>query len=157
MGETSGSVIRALSLGRPLVVSDLGWFSELPNDVALKVPVDEDEIPALATALELLTPSGWFFNLDHFGSPEGWEKHYRAIRRQFTGKPPQEIAPHRHEGQVNAFFVLEGEVEFALDGGYTCAGRGSFMAAPPGALHGLRNPGSEPARVLFVRAPAKSD
>src|SRR5207249_1781291 len=57
MGETSGSAIRALSLGRPLVVSDLGWFSELPDDVALKVPVGEDEIPALATALELLASS----------------------------------------------------------------------------------------------------
>jgi glycosyltransferase involved in cell wall biosynthesis len=57
MGETSGSVIRALSLGRPLVVSDLGWFAELPDDVALKVPVDEDEIPALAAALELLASS----------------------------------------------------------------------------------------------------
>ncbi|MGZ4302982.1 MAG: ArnT family glycosyltransferase, partial [Gaiellaceae bacterium] len=45
------------SLGRPLVVSDLGWFSELPDGVALKVPVDEDEIPALATALELLASS----------------------------------------------------------------------------------------------------
>ncbi|TML15382.1 MAG: glycosyltransferase family 4 protein [Actinobacteria bacterium] len=57
MGETSGSVIRALSLGRPLVVSDLGWFSELPAEVALKVPVDEDEVPSLATALELLASS----------------------------------------------------------------------------------------------------
>ena len=57
MGETSGSAIRALSLGRPLVVSDLGWFSELPDGVALKVPVDEDEIPSLATALELLASS----------------------------------------------------------------------------------------------------
>jgi hypothetical protein len=57
MGETSGSVIRALSLGRPLVVSDLGWFSELPDAVALKVAVDEDEVPALATALELLASS----------------------------------------------------------------------------------------------------
>ena len=57
MGETSGSAIRALSLGRPLVVSDLGWFSELPDDVALKVPVGDDEIPALATALELLASS----------------------------------------------------------------------------------------------------
>jgi glycosyltransferase involved in cell wall biosynthesis len=57
MGETSGSVIRALSLGRPLVVSDLGWFAELPDDVALKVPVDEDEVPALAAALELLASS----------------------------------------------------------------------------------------------------
>ena len=57
MGETSGSAIRALSLGRPLVVSDLGWFAELPDDVALKVPVDEEEIPSLATALELLASS----------------------------------------------------------------------------------------------------
>jgi glycosyltransferase involved in cell wall biosynthesis len=57
MGETSGSAIRALSFGRPLVVSDLGWFSELPDDVALKVPVDEDEVPALAAALELLAAS----------------------------------------------------------------------------------------------------
>ena len=57
MGETSGSVIRALSLGRPLVVSELGWFAELPDAVALKVPVDDDEVPALAAALELLASS----------------------------------------------------------------------------------------------------
>src|SRR5207253_10927853 len=57
MGETSGSAIRALSLGRPLVVSDLGWFAELPDDVALKVPVDDDEVPALAASLELLAAS----------------------------------------------------------------------------------------------------
>jgi glycosyltransferase involved in cell wall biosynthesis len=57
MGETSGSVIRALSLGRPLVVSELGWFAELPDSVALKVPVDDDEVPALAAALELLASS----------------------------------------------------------------------------------------------------
>jgi glycosyltransferase involved in cell wall biosynthesis len=54
MGETSGSVVRALSLGRPLVVSDVGWFSELPDDVALKVPVDEHETDVLTAALELL-------------------------------------------------------------------------------------------------------
>jgi glycosyltransferase involved in cell wall biosynthesis len=54
MGETSGSAIRALSLGKPLVVSDVGWFSELPDEVALKVPVDEHEVETLAAALELL-------------------------------------------------------------------------------------------------------
>ena len=41
MGETSGSVIRQLSLGKPVIVSDVGWFAELPDDVALKVPVDD--------------------------------------------------------------------------------------------------------------------
>ena len=31
MGETSGSVIRQLSLGKPVIVSDVGWFAELPG------------------------------------------------------------------------------------------------------------------------------
>ena len=54
MGETSGTAIRALALGKPLVVSDVGWFSELPGDVALKVPVDDDEVATLVAALTLL-------------------------------------------------------------------------------------------------------
>ena len=58
MGETSGSVIRALSLGKPLLVSDVGWFSELPDDVVLKVPVDELEVATLAAALEFAPEHG---------------------------------------------------------------------------------------------------
>ena len=54
MGETSAMVVRALSLGKPLVVSDVGWFSELPDEVAVKVPVDEGETDALVQALERL-------------------------------------------------------------------------------------------------------
>ena len=54
MGETSGIVIRALSLGRPLVVSDVGWFSELPDEAALKVPVGGAEVRAIGEALEQL-------------------------------------------------------------------------------------------------------
>jgi glycosyltransferase involved in cell wall biosynthesis len=53
MGETSGSVIRGLSLGKPMLVSDLGWFAELPDGVALKIPVDEYETATAAAALEL--------------------------------------------------------------------------------------------------------
>jgi glycosyltransferase involved in cell wall biosynthesis len=54
MGETSGTAIRALTLGKPLVVSDVGWFSELPDDVAARVPVDEREVETLTAALERL-------------------------------------------------------------------------------------------------------
>jgi hypothetical protein len=53
MGETSGSAIRALSLGKALVVSDVGWFAELPDGVALRVPVDDVEVPLLEAALGL--------------------------------------------------------------------------------------------------------
>ena len=55
MGETSGSAIRALSLGKPLVVSDVGWFAELPDEAVIKVPVDEGEEDTLAAALAALT------------------------------------------------------------------------------------------------------
>ena len=54
MGETSGTAIRALTLGKPLVVSDVGWFSELPTGVALEVPVGEREVDDLEAALRLL-------------------------------------------------------------------------------------------------------
>jgi len=53
MGETSGTVIRGLGLGKAMLVSDVGWFSELPDGVALRIPVDEYEVPTIAGALEL--------------------------------------------------------------------------------------------------------
>ncbi len=53
MGETSGAVIRGLALGKPMLVSDVGWFSELPDEAVLKVPVDEYEVQTVAAALEL--------------------------------------------------------------------------------------------------------
>ncbi|HVM15952.1 MAG TPA: glycosyltransferase family 4 protein [Gaiellaceae bacterium] len=57
MGETSGIALRALSLGRPLVVSDVGWFAELPDEAALKVRPGEREVEELAAALDRLAAS----------------------------------------------------------------------------------------------------
>jgi glycosyltransferase involved in cell wall biosynthesis len=58
MGETSGTVIRALTLGKPIVVSDVGWFAELPAEVAVKVAPDEGEARAIAAAMERLADAG---------------------------------------------------------------------------------------------------
>ena len=44
-----------------------------------------------------------------------------------------DVAPHVHDDQVNAFFVLDGEVEFAVADDYSRAGRGAWLCAPPGA------------------------
>ncbi len=52
MGETSGAAIRALSLGKPLVVSSVGWFAELPDEAAIKVAPDTREVEAIAAGLE---------------------------------------------------------------------------------------------------------
>jgi glycosyltransferase involved in cell wall biosynthesis len=51
MGETSAAAVRALSFGKPLIVSDVGAFRELPDEVAIKVPVGDGEIDALVEAM----------------------------------------------------------------------------------------------------------
>jgi glycosyltransferase involved in cell wall biosynthesis len=53
-GETSGMAIRALSLGKPLIVTDAGWFAELPPSVAAKLPLDSHEPEILAAFLARL-------------------------------------------------------------------------------------------------------
>jgi glycosyltransferase involved in cell wall biosynthesis len=57
-GETSGMAMRALSVGKPLVVSESGWFAELPASVAAKVPVDGREAATLGAFLALLADDG---------------------------------------------------------------------------------------------------
>ncbi len=54
VGETSGSLLRALGLGRAVVVSDVGAFAELPDDVCLKVPVGSGEEDLIFEFLNLL-------------------------------------------------------------------------------------------------------
>ena len=54
MGETSGAVCRLAGFGLPLVVSDTGWFRELPDAFASRVPVGGDEVPRLAAEIERL-------------------------------------------------------------------------------------------------------
>jgi len=44
VGETSGSLQRALGLGKAVIVSDVGAFAELPDDVCLKVPTAPDRV-----------------------------------------------------------------------------------------------------------------
>ena len=67
--------------------------------------------------------------------------------------PSFEVGHHRHDDHVDAFYVLEGEVEFLLADGPVLAGPGTFVAAPPGTVHGFRTPGPGRARVLNIHAP----
>lgn len=54
VGESSGSLLRALGLGKPVLVSDVGAFRDLPDDVCLKVPVDGAEEAHIFEFLSLL-------------------------------------------------------------------------------------------------------
>ena len=54
VGESSGSLLRALGLGKAVLVSDIGSFAEFPDDICLKVPVDRSETDVIEEYLRLL-------------------------------------------------------------------------------------------------------
>ena len=56
-GESSASLLRILSVGKPTIVTDIGSFSDFPNDVVLKIPHpgQSDEVEEILKSLILLT------------------------------------------------------------------------------------------------------
>jgi len=40
VGETSASLCRIMAAGVPAIVADMGWYSEIPDDAVIKVPLD---------------------------------------------------------------------------------------------------------------------
>jgi glycosyltransferase involved in cell wall biosynthesis len=58
-GETSGTVCRGLAHGLPCVLSDHGWYAELPDDVTYKITPDRDVAGELSRVLlmALLDPA----------------------------------------------------------------------------------------------------
>ncbi len=55
VGETSAIALRAMAAARPLIAFDHGWYSELPDDAAMKTA--PGDIDALQAAMERLTAS----------------------------------------------------------------------------------------------------
>ncbi len=59
VGETSGSVCRVMAAGVPAVVSNIGWFAELPDDAVLKIDSGDTSDESLRVALHrLMTNAG---------------------------------------------------------------------------------------------------
>ena len=54
VGETSGTLLRSLGLGRAVIVSRIGAFAEYPDEICLKAPVDATEEDTLFEYLNLL-------------------------------------------------------------------------------------------------------
>lgn len=54
VGESSGTLARAMALGLPAIVHNFGPMAEVPDAAALKVPLELGEPLALAAALETL-------------------------------------------------------------------------------------------------------
>jgi glycosyltransferase involved in cell wall biosynthesis/SAM-dependent methyltransferase len=54
VGESSGTLLRSLGLGKAVLVSEIGSFAEFPDDVCLKVPVGAAEEDLIFEYLNLL-------------------------------------------------------------------------------------------------------
>jgi quercetin dioxygenase-like cupin family protein len=71
-----------------------------------------------------------------------------TFRPEFEG-----VDPHTHSDHVDAFYVLEGQVEFRVGDEPRVADPGTFVAAPPETVHGFGVAEPEPIRLLNLHAP----
>ena len=75
---------------------------------------------------------------------------YEAIVPAATAGPPL----HLHRTWDEAFYVLDGEMTFLIDGREHLAPAGSFVFVPRGILHTFWNAGNAPAKQLTIFTPA---
>ena len=61
--------------------------------------------------------------------------------------------PHRHDWD-EAYYILDGEVDFEIDGEPVRSGRGDFNYLPRNTVHGFKGASETPAKVLIFAAPA---
>jgi mannose-6-phosphate isomerase-like protein (cupin superfamily) len=61
--------------------------------------------------------------------------------------------PHYHANHTDAFYVLEGELEFVIEGKPVRATAGTLVVAPRGAVHAFPVAIGGAARFLNVHAP----
>jgi quercetin dioxygenase-like cupin family protein len=60
---------------------------------------------------------------------------------------------HRHDWD-EAYYILDGEVDFQVDGHAVKSSRGDFNYLPRGTVHGFKGASETAARVLIFAAPA---
>lgn len=69
------------------------------------------------------------------------------------GGPPL----HRHQGEDEWFFILEGRVAVEVDGERSEGGAASAFFARRGTAHSFRNVGDTPLRMIIAVAPPRLD
>jgi len=64
---------------------------------------------------------------------------------------------HLHRQHAETFYVLEGSVDFLVDGDWIRAAPGTTLHIPPGVPHGCQVADRQPARFLMIFQPAGFD
>ena len=70
------------------------------------------------------------------------------------GQPRLGVRAHRHAGEDEAWYILEGELIFTIGERTVHAPAGTFLFAPRGVLHATVNPKVQPARYLAWFTPS---
>ena len=65
-------------------------------------------------------------------------------------------ARHRHRRYDEAFYVLEGQIEYHVGDRRVTATAGTLVFVPARSAHGFRNVGASDARHLVIAAPAEA-
>jgi quercetin dioxygenase-like cupin family protein len=84
------------------------------------------------------------------GDSAGELHQMRVIYAPHSDLPPS----HLHPAQDETFEILEGAVEFILDGVRTEHAAPAVVEVPAGTVHQLHNPSDQPAAVLWSTRPA---
>jgi quercetin dioxygenase-like cupin family protein len=85
---------------------------------------------------------------------EGEETGGRFAMIEVTVPPQGGPPPHIHRREDEAFYMIEGELEFVCNGQKTKAGPGAFVYLPRNTLHCFKNIGAKPARMIVEVMPA---
>lgn len=100
----------------------------------------------------------------HMLTARGSVMAFKAVAAQTSGDfslmertlPPGGRTPpaHRHTNCSEAFFVLDGEITFALGSVELTGGPGDFLLVPRGQAHTFGNRAGREAKLLVLHAPA---
>jgi quercetin dioxygenase-like cupin family protein len=105
----------------------------MSRQIAIVGPQAGQHLNVLGAAM-LVKSAGAFFVADH-PVPPGYA-----------------VPPHVHDGDDEAFFVIEGALTLDTDEGSCVAEAGSFVHLPAGLRHGFRNETHGVTRLLVLGA-----
>ena len=83
---------------------------------------------------------------DDTGGRYAW---FEAVIGSGNGPPP-----HRHADEDEAFYILEGSLDFMIAGRATPVCPGTALHVPRGVVHAFKNNSERPARILVQIMPA---
>ncbi|MDI9256779.1 cupin domain-containing protein [Flavobacterium sedimenticola] len=73
-----------------------------------------------------------------------------------VGETPAQVQgppPHMHHSYHESFLMLEGEMEFIIDGVVKTAKSGDFITLPPNTLHTFRNASEKSCKWVNIHSP----